>query len=177
MDFSTILVKVLPWIGAAATGNVPALIGMAAKEVSDALGVEIPANVDAIGKAVVNATPEQIVALRSREMEFQERMQGMGFKHVEELATLEVKDRDSARDREIQTGDNANKWIAGLVIMVWMLINVLVFTQDLPPEKEMIIARILGTLDAALMCVLYYYFGGSKGSDRKTELMAGAGKK
>src|ERR1700732_681326 len=55
MDFGNLLTKVLPWIGAAATGNVPALITMAAKEVGDVLGVDVPADAGAIGTAVANA--------------------------------------------------------------------------------------------------------------------------
>jgi hypothetical protein len=36
---------------------------------------------------------------------------------------------------------------------------------------------VLGTLDSALILILSYYFGSSAGSDRKTEILAGANQK
>ncbi len=77
-DFTGFLKKALPWIGAAATGNVPALIAMAAKTVGDTLGVEVSAEPAAISDAVANATPEQIIALKTAEQTFQRRCR-MGF--------------------------------------------------------------------------------------------------
>jgi hypothetical protein len=38
----------------------------------------------------------------------------------------------------------------------------------------MLVGRVLGTLDAALMCVLYYYFGSSAGSAQKNQIMGSA---
>ena len=37
---------------------------------------------------------------------------------------------------------------------------------------EIIVGRVLGTLDAAAMLVLSYHYGSSAGSARKSELMA-----
>jgi len=40
---------------------------------------------------------------------------------------------------------------------------------------EVIVGRVLGTLDAAAMLVLSYHYGSSAGSARKSELMAHGG--
>jgi len=40
---------------------------------------------------------------------------------------------------------------------------------------EIIVGRVLGTLDAAAMLVLSYHYGSSAGSARKSELMANGG--
>ena len=41
-----------------------------------------------------------------------------------------------------------------------------------PTASEILVGRVLGTLDAALMLVLNYHYSSSAGSDRKTTLMA-----
>ena len=74
------LKKVLPYIGAAATGGIPALIGMAAKTVGEVLGAEVGASPDAITQAVLGATPEQMLLLKKAEQDFTLQMQAMGFK-------------------------------------------------------------------------------------------------
>lgn len=66
--------KALPWIGAAATGNVPALVTMAAAAVSSALGTEVPATPNAVAAAIASATPEQLLALKTAEQDFQLKM-------------------------------------------------------------------------------------------------------
>ena len=45
-------------------------------------------------------------------------------------------------------------------------------THVIPAGSEVLAGRVLGAFDFALLAVLYYYFGGSAGSDRKTELLA-----
>ncbi|HEX5130240.1 MAG TPA: hypothetical protein VFV90_10865 [Usitatibacter sp.] len=93
------LKKALPWIGAAATGGVPALVGLAANEVSKVLGVEVPADGESIAKAVQGATPEQRLALLTAEQGFKERMQAAGFKHEEELARIDLEAAKAQTDR------------------------------------------------------------------------------
>lgn len=168
MDWMGLVKTVAPWIGTALTGP---LGGIAIGAIAEAMGVE-EKTMEAVQQAVAGATPDQLLALKKADQEFAAKMQDMGFKHIEKLQELEVSDRDSARKREMAVGGYSNQWIAGFVILVWAAINVLVFTEDLPPEKEMIIARLLGTMDAALMCVLYYFFGGSRGSDDKNKIIS-----
>lgn len=170
MDWQSVVKTVAPWIGTALGGP---LGGAAVGAIADALNLSDKTE-SAIKQALSGVTPEQMLALKNADQAFSVKMQELGFQNAKDMEELAVHDRDSARNREIQTKDNANKWIAGFVIAVWALINVLVLCLDMPKGSEQLIARLLGTLDAALMCVLYYYFGGSKGSDRKTELLAQA---
>jgi hypothetical protein len=57
--------KTLPFIGAIATGGVPALIAAAAAAVSDALGTPVPPTTDGIDAAIKSATPEQLLAIKT----------------------------------------------------------------------------------------------------------------
>ena len=66
-----------------------------------------------------------------------------------------------------------HRFIAALVIVGAFLGEGFALTHMIPAGSEVLAGRVLGTLDSALLAVLYYYFGGSAGSDRKTELLAG----
>jgi len=80
--------KALPFIGAAATGNVPALVALAAKEIGDAIGSKVEPTPDGIAAAVANATPEQFAAIRQAEQNFALKMRELGYKEATELAKL-----------------------------------------------------------------------------------------
>lgn len=193
MDFASVITKVLPWIGAAATGNVPALITMAAKEVREVLGTSIQATPDAIGAAVANATPEQIVALRDREATFKERMQAMGFQNEQELARLgleEVKTYvgDTANARTVNAGDRGVFWLGIAVLVIFALTmgaslygSFLILTGGITIKDVAVVAAvsgfvgsIVGYVAANAQQVIAYFFGSSKGSQDKTNAMADA---
>jgi hypothetical protein len=55
--------KTLPYIAAAATGGVPALIATAATALTEALGVTVEPTKEGIDTALKGATPEQLLAL------------------------------------------------------------------------------------------------------------------
>lgn len=167
MDWKTVLSTVAPWIGTAMAGPFG---GMAVRAAADALGLD-DATEEALTTAMYGTTSADMLALKKADQEFQVRMQELGFKQIADLAKLETDDRANARQREVQVKDNTNKLLACAVCCIWALVNVLVILYDVPAGSEQLIARLLGTLDAALMCILYYYFGGSRGSDRKTEIM------
>lgn len=57
--------KTLPFIGAIATGGVPALIAAAAAAVGDALGTPVPPTQDGLDAAIKSATPEQLLAIKT----------------------------------------------------------------------------------------------------------------
>ena len=86
----------------------------------------------------------------------------------------QIDDRVSARNMAVQTRDVwTPRIIAALVIIGAFLGEGFALTHMIPAGSEVLAGRVLGTLDSALLAVLYYYFGGSAGSDRKTELLAG----
>lgn len=66
--------KALPFIGALATGGVPALVMTAATAVADALGTDVPPTVEGIDKALKEATPEQLTALKKIDADLKVRM-------------------------------------------------------------------------------------------------------
>lgn len=182
MDFGNLLTKVVPWIGAAATGNVPGLILMAAKEVSAALGYDVPANKDAINSAVASATPEQILALKDRDLAFQERMQAMGFAHVADMGRLQLAETqtfvgDTADARARFAGDEKIFTLAIVILLAFavLVVGVLVVLYRMvagdikaDPGTVAVVAGLIGTIvgyfAANAQQVVSYFFGSSKGS-------------
>jgi hypothetical protein len=182
MDFATVVKRALPWIGAAATSNVPALITLAAQAVGEVLGVDVPADADAITTAVANATPEQLVSLRSREMDFKERMQGLGFQQEREMRAFDIEetkalieDTTSARGA---FGSNENVFTLGCIILsVFGLLMALVLTgcfflmtgrvtvdSGTLAVCAGLIGTVVGYVAANAQQVVSFFYGSSKGS-------------
>jgi len=182
MEFGNLLRKALPWIGAAATGNIPVLVGMAAKEIGDVLGIEVAATPEAMEKAVANATPEQLQAMQDRDYTFQERMKLMGYQHIEEMGRQSLAEttsfiEDTAKARIAHQGDQ-KVFVLGciilgsffiIVIAVLVLCGLMVSgTIKADPGTIAVVAGLIGTVvgyfAANAQQVVSYFFGSSKGS-------------
>jgi hypothetical protein len=134
--------------------------GLAVKAIAEKFGVED--TVEAV-TAAIQSDPDAAMKLRE-----------IDLKEIEAHA----KDRNSARDREIQiaTSDKApmlNKLVTpvlalGVVGLSFLLFAILIFV-DVKPEAKDILIYILGVLSAAMTQILSYYFGSSQGSKDKSE--------
>ena len=187
------LKKVLPWIGAAATGGVPALIGMAAKEVGSAIGGDVKATANDIAAAVAGATPDQLLALKKADNEFAERMQAMGFNHVEEMARIGLQESQAfisdTQDARAKHAQNANVFRLGIAIILSFAVTVgvsmwgsyLILSGGISVKDIGIVAAVFGFLGTVVgymasnaQQVVGFFFGSSKGSSDKTDAMADA---
>ena len=148
-DLISMVSKFAPAIGTALGGP---LGGLAVSAIAEKLGVAD--EVEAVTKAI-KADPESAIKLQQLENE--------KFKAV-------LADKDSARNREatIATSDKApllNKLIspalALIVVGAWVGIQFILINTTVPQEMRELVARVLGTLDGALMVILSYYFGAS----------------
>ena len=141
--------KFAPAIGTALGGP---LGGLAVTAIAEKLGVAD--EVEAVTKAI-KADPESAIKLQQLEND--------KFKAV-------LADKDSARNREatIATSEKApliNKLVspvlALIVVIAWVGIQYTLLNTTVPQEMRELVARVLGTLDGALMVILSYYFGAS----------------
>lgn len=141
--------KFAPAIGTALGGP---LGGMAVSALASRFGVED--EVKAV-TAAIKADPEAAMKLKQLEVE--------KFKAV-------LADKANARDREaaIATSEKApliNKLVspvlALIVVVAWVGIQYTLLNTTVPQEMRELVARVLGTLDGALMVILSYYFGAS----------------
>jgi len=87
-----------------------------------------------------------------------------------EYAKLDAADRDSARKRELEIATSAAApWYSKMVtpvlavgmFLLWAGVNVLLLSSNIPDAMREIVIRMLGSLDAATMLILSYYFGNS----------------
>ena len=168
-DLKPWVAKVAPMLGTALGGP---LGGAAGVLIGNALGIK-DASPQSIQDAIKTGTlgPEQIVALKLAEQDFQLKCQAMGYESVEKLEELAFKDRDSARQREIQVRDWTPK-VLGVAYTVGFF-TILCFMLKFGVKKEggEALLILLGALAAGSTQVLNYYFGSSSSSSRKDELL------
>jgi hypothetical protein len=174
MSFSTILKTVLPNL-ATALPLPPPFGAMAARMISGALGgtvVPTPDNLEQVLAEAQSKDPDIMVKLKQLDQEFQVQMAQLGINNAQHMEDLAAADRANARGRELGVKDKTPMRLAYAVVILTTLAEgyLLIWGLKGPvdPSYAVILGRVLGTLDAALMTVLTYYFGSSAGSADKT---------
>lgn len=159
------LEKIAPTIATALLGP---LSGVAVSALGNLFGVSEPTQqkiADAIQSGQI--TPDQLSKLKELELQYQNEEKERGFKYAE----LEVKDVDSARNREIQTKDNTNKILAFTIVGAFIAM-VGATLLGYAKVESVLAGTLVGYLSAKAEQVLAYYFGSNRDSHRKTELLA-----
>lgn len=168
MDWIATLKQLAPTVASAFLGP---LGGVAVAAVGNLLGVS-EATQDKIAKVIQDGqlTPEQITELKRLELQYQTNEADRQFKYSD----LEFKDRDSARQANVQGGTQKMLFWLSLVLLVCTLgSEIAVLFNGVPLAVQDIIAgRVLGLLDSVALMVLAYWYGSSSGSHNKTELLA-----
>ena len=148
-DLISMVSKFAPAIGTALGGP---LGGLAVSAIAERLGV---ADTIAEVTKAIQTDPESAIKLQQLENE--------KFKAI-------LADKDSARNREatIATSEKApllsklvSPMLAVIVVVTWVGIQFTLLNTTVPQEMRELVARVLGTLDGALMVILSYYFGAS----------------
>ena len=135
---------------------------LAAAAIHAALGTTDDKGAEA---ALLTATPDQLLALKKAESDFQVQMKSLEISEEK----LSFDDTASARAREVAVKDWTPRIIAYLVILLVLVAEGSMSFIGQPKSMDgVVLGRILGTLDSALMLVLGYYFGSSAGQDSKT---------
>jgi hypothetical protein len=167
MDWKSVVGTVAPWLATALGGP---LAGEAVQVIGNALGLSEKTEAT-IKNALAGLTPEQMLAIKQADNEFALRMQQAGFANVEAMEALHVQDVSSARDRQVQTKDSTNTVLAYTVVgsFIAMVGTTLLGYSSI---DSALAGTLVGYLSAKAEQVMSYYFGSSKGSDRKTELLA-----
>jgi hypothetical protein len=163
MDLSKIgglLGQIAPTIATAIGGPVA---GMAVKALAGALGLSEGASSDDVQTALMSASPEQLAAVKKIDADFKVQMKQLDI-NLEEIA---AGDRKSARQMMVQTGVQTPAVLSYSVIIAWVFIQYYLFTTVIDPSMRELIARVLGTLDGALMLVLSFWFGSSHQTGEK----------
>lgn len=170
MDF---LKSIAPWLAAAATGNVPALVGMAANELTSVLGYDVEPEKTAIKKAVSGATQEQLIKLKELDQVFQIKMQELGFNTIDSLVKAEVSDKASARHMQVEALKQDGWFAKNFVYLLatFWTVSAIVYigfvTFGTIPEANVRFAdTILGFLLGTVIATIINFFMGTSFSSR-----------
>ncbi len=153
------------------------LAGLAVTSLEKALGVASGASSqDPKGfeakLAAAMASPEQVLALKKADNEFRQ------FCLDNELKLVEADDADraSARERQATMRDWTPTVLALLVTAGFFGMLAVMAFRDLPITNKDMLNVMLGSLGAAWVAVVSYYFGSSAGSRDKDAALAAAAK-
>jgi len=138
---------------------------MALEAVSKAIGVDPSEVQNTINSGKMTA--EQIASIQTAEIALKARAQEMGL----DFEKLAVADRSSARQMQISTGSFVPPTLSIMIVVAWSAVQYFLLTHVIDPSMRELIARVLGTLDGALMLVLSFYFGSSSGSQAKDTML------
>jgi hypothetical protein len=148
-ELFSLLKNIAPALATAVAGP---LGGAAVSAIASKFGVSD--SVEAVAKAIAG-DPQAAQKLAELELEY---------------AKLDAADRDSARKRELEIATStAAPWYSKMVtpilavgmFLLWAGVNVLLLSSNIPDAMREIVIRMLGSLDAATMLILSYYFGNS----------------
>lgn len=165
MDWKSIIGTVAPTIATALGGP---LAGLAVESLGKAFGMDEP-TVKKVQDALTQGqlTGDQIAQIKQAELALQARMKELDISEEQ----LYASDRDSARKREEVVQDKINRNLAYIIVGAFLA---LIASTLLGYAKvdSVLAGTLVGYLSAKCEQVLAYYFGSSKSSDRKTELLA-----
>ena len=169
MNWLETLKTVAPTVATAFGGP---LAGAAITALGGVLGISEPTQSN-IAKMFQDGqlTSEHLAEIRKLELEFQNQEKERGFKYSE----LEFKDRDSARSMAVATHSLTPSILTWLIVALTLAAEAALLFNQVPPGADpIIIGRVLGTMDSALVMVLSFWFGSNSSSQQKTALLAAA---
>jgi hypothetical protein len=165
-DWKSIVGTVAPTIATALGGP---LAGLATKAIMGAVGLGDGATDAEIAKAVVGASPEQLLALKRADLDFAVKMRELDV----DLERIASSDRDSARRRESVVKDMAPKVLAAVIVLGFLATVFMVLGGQVEGLKDPLTATVVGTLigyvSAKADQVVSYYFGSSASSAKKDD--------
>jgi hypothetical protein len=139
---------------------------LAATALSAVLGTA-PGDSKAAEAALLSATPDQLLALKKAEEDFQVQMRTLGI--AEEKLTFD--DIANARARETAVKDSTPRILAYSVTVGFFGILGFLLWNGKPPGGDVIMV-MLGALGTAWTGIVSYYFGSSAGSASKDKTIS-----
>jgi hypothetical protein len=169
MDF---LKSIAPWLAAAASGP-PALITMAANELSKVLRYDVSPEKESINQAVSNASQEQLIKIKELDQSFTIKMQELGFNTLDSLVKAETLDKDSARNMQVEALKQEG-WLAKnfvyLLASFWTIATIIyigfITFGSIPEANVRFADTILGFLLGTVIATIINFFMGTSFSSR-----------
>lgn len=181
--------KALPYLASLATGGVPALWATAAAAIGDAIGAKVEATPAGIDAAMRNATPEQLSVLKESENRLKIAMRQAETEDKRIDADIEKSYLSDVADARKAHGADKDVLTLGIaVLVVWAVLmgatlyglhamltqGIKIVDVGIVATVFTILGSILGYVSNNAQQVISYYFGTSRGSSKKTDMMADA---
>jgi len=146
---------------------------IAAAAVNAALGHKEGTNdPKAIEAALLTATPDQLLALKKADQDFEVQMKQLGIQEEQ----LQYADIANARAREVATKDWTPKVLAFIITFGFFGVLTFMIFKGVPPNGGDALLVLLGSLGTAWAGVVGYYFGSSAGSASKDKTISAIAK-
>ncbi|MGP8444674.1 hypothetical protein ACT2E5_21610 [Burkholderia vietnamiensis] len=182
MTMLDILKTVAPWLVTALTGGVPVIAAMAASTIADKLGFG-DGSVDAVKAALAgqSVTPEQLLALKQADADFELKMRQAGFAHAESMAGIQVQadkvaadDRASARQYAAAEHDHTARNLAymytvALFVVIGLEFYLAIGDIKMPDVVKSTLDTLLGVLITMVIGSKEYFFGSSSRADKQAD--------
>lgn len=168
-DALHVLQTVAPTIAKATLGPFG---GLAATAISAILGTP-PTDEQATSAALLTATPDQLLALKKAENDFQVQMKSLGISQDK----LVFDDIANARARQIAVRDETPAILAYAITFGFFGTLGFMLLNGKPTIGGDALLVMLGSLGTAWAGVVSFYFGSSLGSARKDTALAAAAAK
>lgn len=143
------------------------LAGVAVNEISKKLLGKENGSEEEVATAIAAGDPSTLIKLKEIEADLRKTLAEAGIK----LEELEVKDRDSARARQVAMKDWTPNVLGAIVVLGFFAVQWYLLDHVIDGEQKDYILRTLGTLDALLVMVFQYFFGSSRGSKEKDAIL------
>ena len=160
---SGILRSVAPTVATALGGP---FAGLAVKALTDGLAVGTP---EAALKAIESADPALLLKLREIEAQVKAKAAELEI----DLERVAAGDRDSARQREVTSGDHwTPRVLAAVAVLGFFGVLGGVLWKGVPDGSTgQVLMLLVGTLTGIVLSVYNYFFGSSKGSADKSAML------
>lgn len=176
MDLKTLGAKIAtaaPLLGGIIAGPAGAGVGQVVNLVAGALGLETEATPEAIARQL-ETDPGALIKLRQLETTHAEQLARIAL----EQARLELADRADARAREIEITRSTGRRDYQLYILAWLVVLgfgglcAILMHWSVPDGSSEVVFLLFGSLASGFTLVLQYFFGSSRSSQDKTQLLA-----
>lgn len=133
------------------------IAGAAMSVLADKLGVKNEPK--AIEQAIQNATPEQLIAIKSAELELEEKLASM------EIDIFELETKDIQDARKAFANDWTPKILAIGLMIIFAAYAFLITVSPPSTQSDTIPSLLIGTFSGVLASVVSFYFGSSHKKD------------
>ncbi len=170
MSWTNVIKTVAPWIGTALGGP---LGGMAVGAIADAFDLTDKSRENVL-QVLKGATPEQMALLKQADLDFQVKMQELGYKQLSDLEAIAAKDRADARAMQVTTRSNVPAVLSISVTVGYFLILIGMMLGYFKVEDSQALLIMLGSLGTAWGMVMAFWFGTTNNNGRMTDMLAKA---